>query len=321
MNNFRGHNSSTKRDIKGYDNIRPYSNSEMNSMGNFNDVYKGGIDGMTLMGKPDYTNPNYLLHNNVGEFTIKEQTFDHRIFIDSSIRCFTSHPNFFKFDVKFGGNDPTFENKELFYRGEKYNYNRRISGDTTIVIQQKPLKNVRYVNINSLIIPCHFNYNLLDDGKYEPECGCEIFKYIILKIKELSSSYKSSNSQSITPDSFLMKFDDSWGKNFQCWVPIYDSYVASSSNLKTINRLSFELCSDTGEILTLRKNGKPFDFYKEYTNMIDELDGKVRKEKYKMTDYEKNKIESLQKIIKISSPEIHLTVNIITPQIDTLPSF
>src|ERR1700691_2726916 len=79
--------------------------SDSTYVGNYNNVYRGGIDGSVALGKPDYSNPGNVFHNNIGDRVITEQLYDNRLFVDSLLSDHSVFRDPFKFTIKFNGRE------------------------------------------------------------------------------------------------------------------------------------------------------------------------------------------------------------------------
>ena len=295
--------------------------------GNYQTAFSGGMNGTMLINKPDYSNPNNILHNNIGERVILEQVLDNKIFIDSCFRDHVKHPDPFKFTVKFNGIEPKKEVVTVTIEGNKYSYCNYTNGDTDIVFD-RTFKNIRNVTINALILPFSINFVKKDDGSYEPS-GYKLakyaYKYIVLKINELRNGRCFSNNPTLGRESFIMKMDTDICLNNQIWIPIHNNVSYFESNLKTVERLNIEICNHNGERLVPVLNGHPHDFFQDYRRTIDEV---IMLQEHEHNHENDEKIKSLMpklnslKIITESiSPELHLTFNIVEPQLDTKTQF
>jgi len=287
------------------------------SNGNYNNVYQGGMEGSTFIGLPNYDNPNNVLHNNVGSRVMLEQMFDNKLFIDSSFKDYSKNPELFKFVVKFNGTNPTTENVSISINVgggavEQFSYSKYISGDTDVVLD-RTFKNI--------------NYKTADDGSYQPDgrkLSKSTYKYIVLKINEIRNGRYHSNNPALGRESFVMKMDTDIAQNNQIWIPIHNNVGYFDSQLKKFDRLTVEICDDKGNRLCTKLDGRNFDFFAEYRKVIDQI---IKMRERRSTETEKQieklipKLRSLQDIVESVSPELHLTLNTVEPQIDTKPQF
>ena len=287
---------------------------------------RGGMQGNVLLGEPDYKNQNNTLHGNIGASNMHEQTFDNKILIDSAFKDYATHPDVFKFIVRFNGTRPKIHTISAEVDDTIYTYPKYLEGDTQITLD-RVFRNIKYVNVNALIMPNYIEFVLKPDGSYgvgSKKLANHMYKYLILRIDELSNGRCYSNNPAISKEAFIMKKDDDICTNNQIWVPIYRNVSYFDSMLKVVDRLTVEICDDRGQRLRTTLDGVPHDFFAEYRKIIDTA-------LYLQslgTDKANNKIkelvprlESLKRITEYLSPELHLTFNTLEPQIDTLPQF
>lgn len=312
----------------GFNNVAPNNNSNgTNGMGgNYQTGFMGGMNGTMFLGQPDYSNPNNTLHNNIGNRVLLEQTFDNKIFIDASFRDYSRHCEPFKFTVKFNGTNAKTESVYIIVDGVSYSYPKYIEGDTDVVID-RVFKNVRYVNVNALILPNHITFKTDPDGSYSHN-GTSLakthYKYIILKINELRNGRYYSNNPALGRESFIMKMDTDICINNQIWIPIHKNVSYFDSQLKLVDRLTVEICDDKGIRLCGKLDGKCHDFFADYRKTIDKvlhLQKLNTPEAMEQIEELTPKLSSLKGITESLSPELHLTFNTIEPQIDTKPQY
>lgn len=294
--------------------------------GDYQKSFQGGMIGTMLLGRPDYTNPGNLLHNNVGDRTLLDTIFENKIFIDASLRDYTKQPDPYKFTVKFNGTEPTIEKVSVTVDGDVYCYPVYLKGDTDIVFD-RIFKNVRSVVVNTLIMPSHIEFTVEEDGSYtrtNNKLAKSAFKYLVLKINELRNERCFSNNKNLGSESFIMKMDDDLCINGQRWIPIHNTVAYPESYLKFIDRLNVDICNDRGERLFPKLDGKIHDFYGEYRKLIDtikELQEMHSKDAKKKIDTLKPRLMSLKEIVRYLAPELHLTFMTVEPQIDTKPEY
>jgi hypothetical protein len=295
-------------------------------VGNYNNSYKGGMNGSVLLGQPDYTNPGNILHNNVGDRVMGEQIFDHKLFIDSSIRDYSRSPDPFKFMIKFNGIEAKTENVYVIIDGETYSYPRYLEGDTDVVMD-RIFKNIKSVVINTLLLPIFIDYKTNEDGSYSPtglKLSKSAFKYLILKIDELTNNRCYSNNKVFGKESFIMKMDDEICIFNHRWIPISNNVCYPDSRLKFIDRLTVEICNDKGVRLCPTLDGKNHDFYAEYRKLINKiilLKKSNNSESILTAERLVPKLNSLKEITQYLSPELHLTFCILEPQVATFPQY
>jgi len=291
--------------------------------GNYKTAFVGGIDGSVHIGQPDYNNPRNTIHNNIADKVLGEQIFENRLLIDSAFRDYVKYQNPFNFVVKFNGVNPKKEDICVDVDGETYCYPKYIDGDTA-VLMDRVFKNVKSVIINTLILPHSIEYKTDENGDYDKPTVSLVkmrYKYIILRIHELSNDRLFSNNKAYGREAFIMKFDDDTCINWHRWIPIEEHIFYPDSVLKFIDRLTVEICDDKGNILCPKLNGKPHDFFKEYRLLIDKVLYLQQKKRFDEVEALQPKLESLKKITECLSPELHCTFCTLDPQIATLPQF
>lgn len=306
-------------------------NGSMDSgyVGSYNNgSYKGGMNGSVFIGQPDYSNPGDILHNNVAERVLLEQVLDNKLFIDTSIRDFSKSPEPFRFVVKFNGTEAKTVDESVTLNGESFSYSRYLSGDTDVVMD-RIFKNIKVVAINNLILPNHIVYKTNEeDGSYETVGGKLAktnYKYLILKIAELSNNRCFSNNKAFGKESFIMKMDDEVCHHNHRWIPVSNaSLVYPDSRLMIINRLTVEICDDKGVRLCPKLDGENHDFFGEYRRLIDKIntlqeDGSKRA--LKEIESLIPRLRSLKDITQYLAPELHITFGVLEPQVNTIPQY
>jgi hypothetical protein len=245
------------------------SGSEYNDMdyGKYNTV-----PDPVILGLPDYTNKKNTLHNNINENVLLESIFQNKIFIDTTLKDYSLEPDLFKFSVNFSSGNISLTDINIMIEGcEKFSYKKSINGNANIYIE-KNFRNVKNVSIDALIMPSYIEFITNKDGLYEPVHKTKIsYKYIVLKIKELNNGRCYSNNKNLGSESFIMRLDDDLCKNNNIWVPLSCNIFYPDSQLKNIDKLTVEICDNNGNLLVTKLDGKPYDFFKEYRNLIDNI--------------------------------------------------
>jgi hypothetical protein len=299
---------------------------DSNYVGNYNKAYVGGMNGSVLLGQPNYLNNGDLMHNNVSERVLAEQVFDHRLYIDSSLRDYSRSVDPFKFTVKFNGTEAKTENVYVTINDETYSYPKYLDGDVDVVLD-RTFKNIKSVVINTLILPIHIDYKTKPDGSYATtgfKLAKSAFKYLILKINELTNNRCYSNNKAIGKEAFIMKMDDEICLFNHRWIPVSNNVCYPDSTLKFLDRLTVEICNDKGVRLCPTLDGKPHDFFGEYRKIINyiiSLKTNGNEDSDKKINKVLPKLNSLKKITNCMSPELHISFNILEPQVSTLPQF
>ena len=85
-------------------------------------------------------------------------------------------------------------------------------------------------------------------------CSCAIvhkYKFLMLRIKELSNNNFYSTSLSIPDDAFILLQDKTLGNNHNTWVTRSGTCTFPGSNLYNLNRLSIKICDNKGNELKM----------------------------------------------------------------------
>lgn len=320
----------------------------------YQNAYQGGMNGSVLLNQPNYTNPNNTIHNNIGNNVLLEQTFDNKIFIDTSFCDHSKNCDPFKFTVKFNGrhakinyisatvvteisnninnmnnidnkNNIYIDNKHKIYVNKDSNtfvYSKYLEGDSDIVFD-RIFKNIKFVNVDALIMPDCITYKTNEDGSYS-QCGHKLaktkYKYLILKINELRNGRNYSNNPALGKESFIMKMDSDICLYNQIWIPIHKNVSYFDSQLKLIEKLNVEICDDKGVRLCTKLDGHCFDFFTDYRNTIDKVLHLQQLNTFDANEQIQQllpKLKSLKNITESISPELHLTFNTLESQINT----
>lgn len=310
----------------GINGTTEQEHDRLNQYGNFRTAYKN-IDGSNdsmLLNRPDYTNQNTSLHNNIRQTTLSEQKFINDIFVYAQFRNIDKYHNPFKFDTKFNGVPTVTEQIILNTGGHVFSYNKYVDGDPQIVLNlQRAFKNIIAVTVNVLIMPVFTNYKF-SDGEYVIDFTnnySERNRFLVLKIKEIEFPYKYTNIPGSDKGYFVLRHDTTRGNN-EYWVPMCATLTYHVSNLQNIDRMSFEVLNEVGEQLSLTLNGVPYDFTGEYIQMINYFTTKKNGNSTPIpTPEDIKKMESLKRIVNATSPAVSMYVDTLKAQIDTIPSF
>ena len=318
--------------------------------GNYNGVYNGGMYGYNMIGTPNYDNPNNTFVNNIDKSVMKQQYFDNKIFIDTTYRNTNIDSEPFSFVVKFNGVDPSYKEISVTIDNEIFSYKSYINGDSIVILRN--FSNVRSATINALIMPINIKYtqyisdeneyyfDVLTDDDLSPyysfravegeELDKSLYKYLIMNINELSNGRSYSNNNAINSESFIMKKDNSVS-NRNIWIPVHGYVEYFDSRLKNIDRLTVKICDDTGELLRTYVDNKIFNFFNEYKKTItlakEIISDSELEENQQYDEHEarinllKARLQSMKTIVDGIGPELHLTINTIEVQINTLPNY
>jgi hypothetical protein len=246
------------------------TNNDLNrssGMNNFNNAFRINSP---FVEKQDFRNKNNMLHNNVNENLMVEQVIEYTLNIDSADRSHTAYPNPFNFVVTFGGHGRTvdrqrFVRKNFTVNGQQ-NYNKQEIRnveyeETPGPIIDRKFKNVKYLRIDYLILP-KTNIVIESDisgcsGSGEDACIstddsdylAKKYKYLLLRIKEISTDNILGTNKNIQNDTFILYPDKIMGKSHIMWLPTTGNRNYKNSTLENLNRLTFEILDPNGELL------------------------------------------------------------------------
>jgi hypothetical protein len=237
------------------------SNTMSQNMGNksYYNFRNSFAHNQPLIEKPDFQNRNNVIHNNMGETLLNEQIIEYQLHVDSKDRTVTTYDNPFKFVVSFGGvgrkthrkkvKRKTADGKEYYETTEEY-----ISDGTPGPIISREFKNVKYIKLDYVILPRTLYITKDPSGNYikseNNTLNLARNKYLIVKIKELGSNKIASTNSVIGDDSFLIYPDKFLGTDNVLWITSYGSRIFNNSLLGNISRLTFQILTPNGEVLT-----------------------------------------------------------------------
>lgn len=198
-----------------------------------------------LIDRNDFTNKSNVLHNNLGEKIMAEYVNEYKIHINSIDRNVRESSNPFQFKTYFGLNS---------------NYP---------LISQK-FKNIKYVTLDSVLLPRCISVVITEDDEIYPAGSTyvtdpvaptgkfdilENYKYLIVKIDELSTSNNLGTSSLLSSDTFMIMYDFSLGYDSAYWKPVHNNRVIfQNSALGTISRFTISLLDPQGNVIKLINN-------------------------------------------------------------------
>ena len=210
-----------------------------------------------LIDAQDYMNKGLVLHNNLGDKLQVERVVEYRVQISSIDRDICAFPNMFDMKVSLG--------------------NENFSPHVGI---QKKFKNIRYVTLNSVMLPrtiaidtsnsypdcdecnkckCHYQdiYPTLSPIKCPlpnppstPLHSLEFHPYLVLKINELSTENSRASTDFMDRDAFVLIPDQKLGDMY-LWKPRRSTVVYPNSLLTNLKQLSLLLVDERGRKLSI----------------------------------------------------------------------
>lgn len=223
---------------------------------NFNQGY---MPNQTMIEKPDFKNRGELIHNNVNDNVLSEHVTEYQIHIDSKDRTVTAYPNPCKFTVTFGGSGSQTVRRKVIYKAEDKSQQRdyyekvEIQGTPGPIIQRK-FKNVKYIKLDYLILPRTLALVPNSSGEYElstdPNDYMTKYKYLIVKIKEVSSQRILSTNKAIGNDCFIVYPDKLLGgDDNSIWVSSNGARVYNNGLLGNLDKLTISINDPDGNVL------------------------------------------------------------------------
>lgn len=121
---------------------------------------------------------------------------------------------------------------------------------------QREFKNVKYVKLDYLILPKTFTLIPTSSGEYElstdPNDMITRYKYLIVKINEISSQHIMSTNRSIGNDCFIVYPDKLLGgDNNSIWISSNGSRIFTNGLLGNIKKLTITIMDPNGNVLTV----------------------------------------------------------------------
>jgi hypothetical protein len=224
-----------------FQSMTPQTQNQMrNNLNNFNQSFQRNSP---LIEHANFKNQNNVLHNNMDKKLLSESINDYTLHIDGGDRDTSFFANHFKFTVTF---DPS---------------SRQTIGETTFEGHPTPhinrkFVNIKYAKISGILIP-KSNVIIPDGGggfEMSTVAADDISyntRFLLLRIKELKHNKIYSTNNKVNDQTIFLYKDHDMGANFQLWSVRDDPYIFTNANLKNLNRLTFELLNDQGELITI----------------------------------------------------------------------
>lgn len=208
-----------------------------------------------LINRPDFTNRNEVLHNNVGERLLSEHIVEYKIHLYSGDRNRSRFPSPFKFKVPFG--------YEMINRdGASFPFNSDMS------IKQK-FKYIKYITLDNIVLPRTIAIDVThvaDPNLYPTSSEYSSSavasnsklttlsnrKYLILKVDELNSFKIMGTDNLLDQDTFPIYTKTILGMDGMLWEPIHNYRVVyQNSLLHNLSSLTLNLLDESGNELHL----------------------------------------------------------------------
>lgn len=260
------------------DNFLPLSTSFNNK--NYN---KGYEENVPILNRQDYKNQFNVLHNNISDMILNEHVVEYKVKIDAFDRDATNYPNPFDFAVHFGTQ----------------------MEQTKRPVINRSFKNVKYVKIDTIIIPKY--YVIVHDvgmGTYSIDGSMTVNddRFVYLEIPELQST-TSQGTNTTAENAFVIMQDREYPTQFQ-GSAYFATRIYKDNVLQNIDKLTFRIKDSYG-------NQHGF-------KIVDTLGAPLNEQMDTNID-NKNKLNNVYN--KIFQTYIHLTIGVVENAINTLTKF
>jgi hypothetical protein len=220
-------------------------NMMSSNQSNFNNAF---IPNPNFIPQRETKNTGHMLHNNMNENVVSEIVSEYTVHIDSIDRDTTIFPNPYKFIVSLGG--PSAQNNSL--AGVP---NPRIDIN---------FKNVKYVKLKYLMLPRNINYDRSVDASGNKTYAVATatptilanYRYLLLRIKEISNDKLYSTNDVIKNDCFVIYRDSNYNDAIlDLWFATQPVKIFYDNGLKSLTKLTIEILTPDGDELRVLYNG------------------------------------------------------------------
>jgi len=234
------------------------SSQTMSRIGEMSNMRQAFASNQQVIGRPDYTNHEQLMHNNVAEKILNDYITEYKIHVSSADRDTGQFPSPFNMRVVFG-NEQTNPAIPIKFKTIKY-----VNIDS-LVLPRTISIDTSFINILTSvydIYPTGTSYTTNSHTAHAANNNMTILanrRYLILKILELNTDQNLGSSIWYTRDTMLLTPDYSTGFDNVVWKPLHNSRIVNpSSSLKPISTLTLALYDENGTPLNLYDNsGNP----------------------------------------------------------------
>ena len=189
-----------------------------------------------IIERQQFVNPNTTLHNNLNNNLQRESIKEYVIELDSLNRNSNVYLSPYKYTVLINQNSTEYTN------------NGKMQLDSTIV---KNFKNIRYINVNSVILPIYSN--IIEDDEnpgtyiFDVDSNMAEDRFFMLKLIDNFDSVVYSNNSFSDRKGIRMSRHKLYGNNFYKAVKLNDTYTYDFKNsyLGQLKRLDIEFFDDT----------------------------------------------------------------------------
>lgn len=262
-----------------FNSMTPQSNYMMRSgMSNINQSFSQPQQ--PFIDKTDFRNKKNVLHNNLEDDIQISDIYETDVYINSSDRTISTYPSMFSFTVKFGGANVS---------GAGLGFPKTVVNPCI----DQTYERIKYINLEVVSVP-RTNIIVISGGGgvaityalstvHEDEL-CFKNKMLVLSVEELKSKYVVGTGNLLSSESFFLYNDRTAGCNHNIWKPIRKCRTYPTSQLHKINRLTFKLKDQYGNIIQYYDNsGNPFDINAKLAQLkalVDAGAGAIIQEEY-----------------------------------------
>jgi hypothetical protein len=250
-----------------FNSMTPQTNYMMRSgMANINQSFS---QPQPFIDRTDFKNKKNMLHNNLEDDIQIDDIYETDIYINSSDRTTSTYPSMFNFIVKFGGANvasglgfpKTVVNPCIDQTYERIKY-------ITLEVVSVSRTNVIVISGGGGV---PISYSL--STNYDDEI-CFKNKMLVLSIEELKTKYVVGTGNLLASESFMLINDKTSGCNHNIWKPIRKTRTYPTSQLHKVNRLTFKLKDQYGNVLQYYDDsGNPFDITAKLAQLKTLIDG------------------------------------------------
>lgn len=238
-----------------------------NVQANLNNSYSGSKfnhsyqNQPSLINKIDYSNQNNTVHNNLGNNVLDESVVEYKINIDSLDRDYNVYPNPFDFVVNFNAPSRGLVRTEVLKNGKLVTVNDKFPGTPGPLIN-KEFRNVKYIKLDSVVLPQYSNNMKDENGKYvfDPDSYIVDDRFVVLAVDEFSdmshvystcdNSYRinyTTGRKVVPPKPFGIIYPDTkLGNSYYTGTPYNSNKIYNSTQLGNLRKMSIKLYDSFG---------------------------------------------------------------------------
>jgi len=229
------------------------------SQSNFNNAF---MPSPNFIPQRDTKNYGHVLHNNINDNIVSEMITEYTVHVDSKDRNSTVYPNPYNFILSLGG----FSKSNITVRDDKSG--TPIYTDITVMGVPNPrvdvnFKNVKYIKLKYIMLPRNIKYTCQVDTSGNKEYSIATskstilsnYRYLLLRIKEISNDKLYSTNDIIRNDCFIIYRDSNYYDAINdLWFATQPVKIYYDNALKNLTRISIEILKPDGTPLKVLYN-------------------------------------------------------------------